>query len=351
MRLETSSRIVVSRALVALLLVTPALLECSSKSNAAAAGDADASATNADATPDGAGDAASATLTEETTDPSWAPALDGGVETKQPFSTPVYVNHSYRVVSEATFAAFGASTWLNQEFATVEQRTTDTGDGGTGIYSGAYPTFERTYLEIATPASFGSTIGISGIGLGDETTGGNDAVAQAFIGAFGAGNVVTSTRSHVLDGGTVPWFLNASINGFRGIAAWDMEYVTPPGATTPPTRKQQRAALYDPNKLARNVVALSFALSPQDTALLVQALTVVGWDVTSDGTSFTAYSPQDDTIKRAIYVVPATPAVFGLTKVGISLNRVPSFHEEILGDAKLTVGANGLPLAMLDFYP
>ena len=142
-----------------------------------------------------------------------------------------------------------------------------------------------------------------------------------------------------------------SINGLKDLAAWDMEYVTPPGATTPPTRKEQRSSLYDPSKLARNVVALKYALPPAEEKMLAQALTAVGWDVTSDGASLTAYSPPDDALKRAIFVVPATNNVLGLAMVGISLNRVPAFHQEMLGDARLTVEENGAALATLDFYP
>ncbi len=333
-----------------LLLVTPVLFECSS--SGAHATDADAATTD-DATASDAGtpDAIGTTVDGESTDPAWAPILDGGIASANAFAVPVYINHSYRIVPAATFAAFGTSKWLNEEFAYVEQRTTDTGDSGTGSYTGAYPTFERTYLELLVAGTFGSAVGVSGIGLGDETPSGNDKVAQAFTSSFGPANVVTATRTHVVDGGTVPWFHITSLTVWQQIAAWDMEYVTPEGASTPPTRKEDRAHFYDAKKLARNVVALKYALTATDEQLLAQALTVVGWDVISDGASLIAHSPDDNGVKRSIFVIPATATMAGLVMVGFSLNRIPEYRKEVLGDATLTVGANGLPLGELWFVP
>jgi hypothetical protein len=170
--------------------------------------------------------------------------------------------------------------------------------------------------------------------------------------AFGAAHVLTGTIDRTVDGQNVPWFHVAFLDGvFSNLfSSWNMEFVTPPGAASPPTRLEQRAARYDPSKLAKNVVAVVFALAPTDADKLGQALGALDWKVVSQHGVLTAVSPLDAGARRVVVIQPVTTTRTGIAAVAIEMNR-PASHVERMGEATLVAGPLGKQLAILALLP
>jgi hypothetical protein len=265
---------------------------------------------------------------------------------------PVYLNHTYGMMSAATITALQTNTYLSSQFVDVELRTTVRPDL---TYTGTYLNTRETYLEMFPEGTFGFPIGVSGLGLGDEVAGGVQAVHDKWATAFGAAQVddVTLT-SRQINGALVPWFNQtgpkwADISDFTGV--WAMEYVPDAGSTAPRTRHTERAARYDAAKLARNIQALIYGLPDGDRANQITTLKAVGWTVTSFGTEFVAVSPLDNGTRRVILATAASPGRIGLLAVIWRLNRATAPHTEQLGDAVLDVAPHGVPYASLWFVP
>ena len=287
---------------------------------------------------------------EHTGAPGAAPQPTLTAAPLQETSVPVYMNHAYTVVPPATYQAIRDSSWLNSEFASVQERTTVRPDL---TYRGVYMLFERTYLELfevgpAFPVELGA------LALSDETAGGMAWVTERMVSAFGQENVATGTISRTVDGQPVPWFHFALPDGIFSelFSTWNMEFVTRPGATSPPTRQESLATIYDPNKLARNVVAVAYALPAADGLNLHALLTALDWiagDAAEDG-SFVALSPVDAGVRRAVVVQPATATCTGITALGIAMNRHAD-HVEEMGGPRLVAGIHGKKLAILWLRP
>jgi hypothetical protein len=268
----------------------------------------------------------------------------------QDASVPVYLNHAFTVVPRATYQALRDSQWLNSEFSSVQERTTVRPDI---TYTGVYMLFERTYLELfevgpAFPVEAGA------LALSDETAGGMAWATDRMVEVFGQDKVVTGTISRTVDGQPVPWFHFAFPDGVFSdlFSTWNMEFVTKPGATSPPTRQESLAAIYDPGKLAKNVVAVAYALPPADGQNLRTLLAALDWSASEadeDG-SFVALSPVDAGVRRAVVVEPATATCTGITALGIALHRHAD-HVEEMGGARLVAGILGKKLAILWLRP
>jgi hypothetical protein len=267
----------------------------------------------------------------------------------QESSVPVYLNHAFTVVPTATYRALRDSAWLNTEFSRVEERTTVRPDL---TYTGVYLLFERTYLELfevgpAFPVEAGA------LALSDETAGGKDWVAERMVALFGQDRVLTGIISRTVDGQPVPWFHYAFPEGVFSelFSTWNMEFVTRPGAASPPRREEGLAPYYQPEKLASNVAAVAYALDAADAGNLRDMLAALDWETSDlDAGRFLALSPTDGGTRRAVVVQPATATCTGITALAIALSRHAD-HVEEMGGARLEVGIFGKKLALLSLRP
>jgi hypothetical protein len=265
-------------------------------------------------------------------------------------TVPVYLNHTYGLMSVATITALQTNPYLSSQFVDVELRTTVRPDL---TYTGTYLNTRETYLEFFPDGTFGLPIGVTGLGLGDEVEGGLQVVHDNWVTAFGATAVDDiSLTSRLVNGVQTPWFYMTApvwgdISAFTGV--WAMEYVPDGGSTAPRTRHVERATRYDATKLAQNVQALIYGLPDGDRQNMQTTLAAVGWTVIPVGTEFVAVSPLDSGTRRVILAKAASPGRTGLLAVIWRLNRSSSPHTEQLGDAVLSVAPAGLPCATLWF--
>ncbi len=264
---------------------------------------------------------------------------------------PIFLNHVYTTLATPTYRALRDSAWLGGTFSNVVERTTVRPDI---TYTGLYLLFERTYLEFfEVSEAFPS--GGAGLALSDETAGGMVWATDRMVSTFGADRVATGLISRTVDGQAVPWFHFAIPDGVFSplFSTWNMEFVTPPGAAQPPTRQQDRAATFDPTKLARNVLGVAYALTLDDARNLGQLLAALAWNVGDfeDG-RFLALSPIDAGVRRAVAVRPATtsPTCQGITAIALALSGHAD-HVEQLGEARLVAGVLGKKLAVLTLQP
>jgi hypothetical protein len=274
------------------------------------------------------------------------------LEHPAPAVPAVYLNHTYGVLSPATVTAMQTNAYLNDQFVDVELRTTVRPDM---TYTGTYLNTRETYLEFFPEGTFGYPIGVTGLALGDEVDGGVEWVRDRWVSLFGDANVdPVNLVSREVDGVVVPWFEEtapawANLSAYTGL--WAMQYVPDPGQAAPRTRHQERAARYNPAKLAQNVQALIYGYPDDDRASMQRSLAAVGWTVAPVGTGLVAVSPLDTGTRRVIYAVPSTPDRIGLLAVIWQLNHGAPSHTEQLGDAVLQVAPRGLPYASLWFVP
>ncbi len=263
-------------------------------------------------------------------------------------AVPVYFNHSYGMFSAATVTALHNSAWVKEQFVDVEVRTTTRPDLS---YTGTYLNMRQTYLELFPEGTFGYPIGVTGIALGDEVTGGLNKVVDAWKAEFGDTEASSTLISRTVNGVTTPWFWEGDLkwalwSDYTGL--WLMEYVPNAGSTTPRTRLEDRATRYAPGKLARNVQAAIYGVPDADRAKLRRSLVAAGLTVVGSADRFAALTALDDGTRRVIYVQPAAPGRIGLLGAVIKLNRVQP-HTEQLGNGLLEVSPRGLPFAFLWF--
>jgi hypothetical protein len=281
-----------------------------------------------------------------------------GAQVTEPLSAgaaqrvPVYFNHSYGLMSEATVSALQTNAYLNNQFIDVEVRTTVRPDL---TYTGTYLNTRETYLEFFPVGTFGFPAGVTGLALGDEVEGGLEAIRDEWIGAFGADQVDPITlTSREVNGVVVPWFnmtapVWGDVSAFTGV--WAMQYVANPNSTAPRTRHEERASRYQPTKLAQNVQAMIYGLPDGDRQNMQNTLAAVGWTVAPASGGFVAVSPIDTGTRRVIYAKPAAEGRTGMLAVIWRLNRAAQPHTEQIGDAVLTVAPARAPYASLWFVP
>jgi hypothetical protein len=271
---------------------------------------------------------------------------DEALSTAKP---PVYFNHTYGVISQATVDALQTNSYVKDHFVDLEIRTTVRPDL---TYTGTYLNGRETYLELFAEGTLGFPIGASGVALGDEVAGGIQAIQAEWKAAFGDDQVTTvDLVTHEVNGVDAPWFYAVDpvwgdVSDYTGF--WAMEYVPNEGSTTPRTRLEERAPRYDSTKLAQDIQGVVYGLPDGDRANMQKTLAAVGWKVVARETGFLAISPRDHGTRRFIYATPASEGRLGILGIVWRLNRYAS-HTEPLGDAVLKVGILGAPFAALWF--
>jgi hypothetical protein len=264
---------------------------------------------------------------------------------------PIFFNHTFGVMSAATVNALQTNTWLNNEFIDVEMRTTVRPDI---TYTGTYLNMRETYLEFfADGVFYGSPIGVTGIGLGDEATGGIQKIVVAWQKEFGATEAYQTKISRTVNNVSTPWFELAGMSWSDNSAwtsAWGMEYEPDPGQSAPRTRHEERSVRYAPGKLAQNVLAAIYGLPLADRQNLRRSMKAAGLLVTGDDNHFIALSAWDHGTRRVWAIQPDATGRRGLLGLVLQMNRYVH-HTEQLGDAVLEAGVAGLPIAALWFVP
>jgi hypothetical protein len=137
----------------------------------------------------------------------------------------VYLNHFYLVVDSLTYNDIVESSFIKNEFAHFEERTTIVGEGES--YSGAYVYGENTYFEFfdeSKSQDFMPTGLTSGMAFGVEKKDELKIIQQKFKDYK---NGIYALRSRELNGIQIPWFSMTAVfygNTAPDIMTWVMEY-------------------------------------------------------------------------------------------------------------------------------
>jgi len=121
----------------------------------------------------------------------------------------ILLNHFYATVDRATYRAIAADTFLQQQFAPFEERTTVRSDS---TYSGLYFYGDQTYFEFFEENQGGRKPGDAGLALGSEDPGGS-AWLKAQWGKLRPSINTMTTRQ--LDGSAIDWFETTSFQETR----------------------------------------------------------------------------------------------------------------------------------------
>ena len=136
----------------------------------------------------------------------------------------ILLNHFYATVDRATYRAIAADTFLQQQFAPFEERTTVRSDS---TYSGLYFYGDQTYFEFFEENQGGRKPGDAGLALGSEDPGGS-AWLKAQWGKLRPSINTMTTRQ--LDGSAIDWFETTSFQETRerslveGLRVFGMQY-------------------------------------------------------------------------------------------------------------------------------
>jgi hypothetical protein len=282
-------------------------------------------------------------------EPTAAPAGRSTLELTTQAKFDVHLNHTYGLLEPATIKAIQASDWLKNVFSPVIVQTP--GEPGS-IDAGTYLLFRDTYLELFSNGALGLPDGFVGLGLGTEQTMANEWVAAQVRPLFPQPDAVEVGRAfRNVSGVQVPWFDYVDWGKYlEKLSPFNIQYVPVAGTTTPETRRDHLAAVYDPSKIARNISVVNYALLPGDRAILSRSLAALGWTVFNDDRSrdVIALSPKDRGERRVFLIEEATAGRLGLLSATVWTSRTVQ-HVEPLGPGRLVSGSFGLPITTLWF--
>lgn len=241
----------------------------------------------------------------------------------------VALNHIYVTLDSVTLAAAETSTFLVKEFSHHRKETNRTTDGRS--WTGVNLFGERTYVELFPRGQRGG-IGFSGLALSVEQSGAIDSVAAWLTAKFGLPLFRRLTEG-VRDGRTFRWFHSVSVDHPRGDTLWQMTSwvmeVHPDfysvllrdtaGRADDISRKRYLQRRYQPERLVRDIVGLSFALLPTIGEQLKGELEAVGWRIESRGEpgSYRAIGPEADIVVAPV----ARGQPYGIREIRFALNN------------------------------
>src|SRR5262249_43920941 len=136
----------------------------------------------------------------------------------------VPLNHFFLTVDRETYKAIESSTFLREEFAPFEQRTTVRKDM---TYTGSYFYGDRSYFEFfEVGASIGRAVGASAVAFASEVAGASPQLRDCLEEALGT-TVWLETITRRVGERDIEWFFMTSV-GERSTPAvlqtWIMEY-------------------------------------------------------------------------------------------------------------------------------
>lgn len=253
---------------------------------------------------------------------------------------PVSLNHAFTVVDDATYAAIEGSSFVHQELAAAERRSTTSGDGDS--WTGLYLYGRSTYFELLRPGAYGE-VGRGGIGFGVDGAGDLERIRQRLAAHLGE-DPAYGLRTRKRDGVEIPWFHALGL-GFVSprVMPWVMEYHGDflkrwyPGL--PPreagvSRRSHRAREFAPGRYLQDVVGIHLALQDTDRDRLASALQALGYGRRREAEALVLDGPA-----LRITVRPAAPERAGLLAVDLTLTRDPPAPRRLdLGRSVLALG-------------
>jgi len=270
---------------------------------------------------------------------------------------PVYLDRTFGVLAPATLGALKSNAYLQNEFIDVEVQI---------MSSPAVPTYDRVYLNaretrslLVPEGAFANPfrqykVTFVGFDLNAEVGGGLENSIEQWTTEFADGAIPIQSITHEVNGAQVPWLRVSTPTWTQTLpnqvtSLWSVEYQPNPGSTAPRTRHEERAAHYQPSKLAENVVAAYFGI---DTAaerdLIRRSFAAVGWTITPVAEGFSATSPNDGDTSRVLVFESAADQ--GLRALTWQLSRPTSPHvESIDANVELRVAQQGPSLATMWF--
>jgi hypothetical protein len=232
----------------------------------------------------------------------------------------VVLNHLSVVLDVATAHDLAANAFLKDTFASVSQKSNVSNDGKR--WSGTYLYGERTYLEAYEAGPAQGEPGSSGIAFGVERPGDVSRLVVPLADAGGEATVVLRTVQGP-SGGQVPWFYQLRVfyrsDPPSNTSRWVMEYQkdflpTVEKGKSGITRAQMAARFQEKNRLVKDIVGATVALSDKETERFLKELQVYGWSVRTEGTTHVAKGPG-----MTLTVLPSTPGQKGLAEVRFQL--------------------------------
>ena len=271
------------------------------------------------------------------------PALAAAPEPQLPL-----LNHFYATVDAQTYAAIEASSFLREQFAPFEQRTTVRNDS---TYSGLYLYGTSVYFEFFEAGKGDRKAGDAGFALGLENSTGSGTLRAKWQKLRPS---LTSMVTRQLDGQPIDWFLLTSFEETRAVSVVDglrvfaMQYA--PGFVkrwNPASRNSilQRdilAAYCERLKLSK--LRRSSLLNDADRIeisgpaaghrIRAQQLEAVGWKVEYNADSILCTGP------NATVLLRATPQIIGVTAIHFSLKKQPKPSTLKIGSTTLQLLPN-----------
>jgi len=256
----------------------------------------------------------------------------------------VVLNHLSVVLDAATAHDVAANAFLKDTFASVSQKANVSNDGK--HWTGTYVYGEKTYLEAYEAGPAQGEPGSSGIALGVEHTGDVSRLVAPLADAGAEATVVLRTVQGP-NNAQVPWFYQLRAV-YRGDAPsnttrWVMEYQKDFLRTVEPgkdgiSRAQLAARFQEKNRLVKDIIGATVALSEREMERCLKELQVYGWAVRTDGPKHIATGPG-----MTLTLIPSTPAAKGLTEVRFQLVKkgVPAQTLHFGPKSVLTVSADG----------
>jgi hypothetical protein len=245
----------------------------------------------------------------------------------------VYLNHFFLTLDAESYSAIKSSSFLRDEFAPFEQRTTVRQDT---TYTGSYFYGVDTYFEFFEAGrGLGRMTGASAIAFGVETFGASQRLKPQLEAAFAAPVAVRPITRRVNDH-DVDWFYMTTVEDKSPsplLQWWVMEYRDSflnnwYSDLSPSTRGIKRAEILEryaaklgekdhgQHRLLENVVEITLALPDAERAQLLKTCETFGYRVTTDHHQSRCEGPQITFIVNA----PKNTAQ-GITAVKFSLRR------------------------------
>jgi len=251
----------------------------------------------------------------------------------------VWLNHVLRTVPPGTYQAIRESSFLRNVFAGSEERETsaDSGDTWTGLYFYG----EHSYFEFFMPEPGEPSEG-SGIAFSVERTGELRQLG-AILASATSRDVAIQSKRRVRGSERVPWasFLFIGSDDPDSVfGPWVMEidpdyhrlwYSEESPQTDGVSRWHQNAKRYDADRLLKDLVGVTAALTRDEADCLVRDLRVCGYGFSQSEGALVGSGPG-----CSIRIIEPGQAVHGVTQADFELNRAMDAGEaRRIGDTTL----------------
>ncbi len=258
------------------------------------------------------------------------------------------LNHFYATVDAQTYAAIEGSSFLREQFAPFEQRTTVRNDS---TYSGLYLYGTNVYFEFFEADKGERKTGDAGFALGIENAEGSAALRAKWQRLRPS---LTTMITRQLDGQPLDWFLMTSFEETRAVSAVDglrvfsMQYA--PGFAKR-WNPAGRSSILQRDILAAYCERLKLSKLRQSTMLhdadrieisgpaeghhvRAQQLQAAGWKVETNADTILCTGPNASVLLRN------TPQIIGVTAIHFSLRQQPDPTTLKIGNTTLQLLPN-----------